>query len=463
MRKFRTMVTLGVSIGVMGMLMYNVNALNKDDAYDEILHIYKDDSAYLNGLKSHLVNSNILTEGEYNRLKVLRKKYVGSDIEWWWLADTGRLFFDEIVFNDIHIKDTWDKLISQNNSSSQYIYNKLKKEFISNIENMDLIYNENLKKVNLIEIFEKYFGRTPTKQEVEWLKEKDKIRYSLYGGIAGGEITSYEINLIDNNKGYLVLGISATEKNEYLEYVNLSERIREKEVEYIRSVEKLKDIKVLILNTYKINIEKELTIEEREEIYLKSVKDYIYDLQNAFELTIKKLKEKGLIEGDINPPSIEPDKPGNEIAPPVDDDFTEDNFFDDLLENKNNNKNNEIHKFLNGSVASFYKPLDSLRTTGEFIYFKYKDLEYNTNSRVDSIGNMTKDSARNLMEFILRTTQGKQVKAKNKTMVLIDKKVGVGINYSKDKKEVSMIDAKNFFNKLDINIYTKYLKNGKEI
>ncbi|MBQ3422438.1 MAG: hypothetical protein IJH34_12430, partial [Romboutsia sp.] len=432
MNKHRISKIIILSSIVFNCFPINTFALEKEDIYDEILFLYNDRTEYDNYFLKILKDINVSKTQHKNLLNNINT-YVGSDVEQWWLIESNRLIFNDVIFSIPEIKENYMDKFQNYGQSSIYAYSVVKRELIGNIEELDDMFKVSLKSYSDLEsIFKKYFNRKPTQKELSWMRESETIKYSLYGGVLGREITSQEEQEISLGRGYKILGIADDRKKEYEELIKQHNNIEIQETYYKRAYKGMEDIKNIILEYYDINIFNTLSLSERDKIYKESMNKYKFNKRKALELTINKLKDKDLIKDDITDwpediitPELPPNKPSQDNSKPgINDDFTT-NIPTGSLNNhiQNLNKNN-IYKTLTSSISDLYKKIKVGNLNGDYIFFKSNELEFPTNIKVSDDNTITNIQEKSVLKIIAKELKGKVVEGKEKTMILVNNSIG---------------------------------------
>lgn len=500
-----------VSISLI-IVLFNISSISyafeKNDSYDEILTSYKYDESYVKDLKTYLTSKSFNSE-EYDKIISLLNKFKDSKVEKFWLIETGRLLFDDVIFQHIDVKPIYQKNLTKNNNDIKKASIDTKKDIIRIIDDLyymyeetfniipidgikppidsegfefdeELVKKENERKLTIIRnSFKNQFNRMPSQEEEAWLSDMKTIKYALYSGYLNRTLSKDDIKMIDDSKGYELLQITKAEYMEFKSYIDMHQKIEELEEEYIKTRYKLTNVRAKILKEHNVDIYKSLLDYERYNVYLIATQDIVFNESKAYDYAILLLKDKGLLDSSSdnntnNPPSdndsnnnsnngsnngsnnnsnnsTSPNKPG------IEQNFTNNNFFDDLLEFKDNLKNNKLHQIIT-QAAKFLYTVKSQDKTGNYLFIKINNVEFETGIFIDKDKNMTKSMLNEVFYLIKNKIDLKTVVSKEKVLVQGNNNIIFESKKNIFENEKGKFDnIKKLLNKLNIDIYTKYV------
>lgn len=481
-------ISITISIFFLNSITY---AFDKNDSYDEILTLYKQDNSYVKELKQYLVNKNFDSK-EYDKIISLSNKYLNSEVEKYWLIETGRLFFDDIIFDYNNINNIYKKKIVENNNDTKKAYIDTKKELISIIDDLYYMYadtfdiieidenqppsenedfddefikQENERKLTLIKnTFKKHFGRYPSKEEEDWLLDINTMKYALYSGSLNKSLSKNDIENIDSGMGYKLFNIDEDTFIEFWSYIYKHQKLEDLELEYIKNIYKLKNIRNKIIKEHSIDIYEKLLDYERHNIFLVASQEIEFNENRALDYTLEILKNKNLISlptnNNPNNPSndnnSQNNNTNNQDKPSIEQDFSNDNFFDDLLFSKDNLNNNKFYQIIKQAVRYLYEP-QKQNKNGNYIFFKINNIEFETNILLNKDKDINKEVLNDLFYTIQQKIDMKTIISKNKVLIQGNQKIVIeNIKTIYNNEKSNFENLKNLFNKLDIELYIKY-------
>ena len=445
--------------GIVLMSAVSSFAINDLNIKNDALEFYVSRYSKVEEVKKYLEQKGI--QGiEYETYVKLSKKYRYSKERKWEDIENGSVLIDTVLFTNKLIKEEYDKRLETEKDETK-VYNSIKKDIINNPSYVLEIIKEAMdSKTKMKEAFKLKYERIPTEKEMLWLLDENNIKYALYGGELGREITERECSLIQQGYGYRLLGLKKAEVEEYTEYILIRDKIAPLEVTYYNSVEVFEQIYQQIHKEYKVNIYECLTEDERLEIHSKSVNGIIFNQEVAYKRVVKKLKEKGIIK-DVSqntPPSNGNGGNNDSIA----------------QDSSSSNPNNELNQYLKENNSSIRKALlsdikelyasqkikysSNLKNT--YIYFKYKDKVVNTYIRMSEDEKLTIGNLAQLIKSINESLGSKMIFSVEDTLILIENEIKVS--------KVGVVDQMLFqelvrgFKTFGIELYEKEIIEEKE-
>ena len=385
----------------------------------------------------------------------LSKIYQYSKELKWNKVENGIYLFDEMIFSIKEIKKEYDRLLKETNNP-EIAYEECKLALLNNSQYVyELIQKIVLDQQEMSSVFEKVYYRKPTDKEKLWLNDIDDLKYAIYGGELGREITDEEYELIKEGKGYELFGIDSNMITEYLKYKELEDKMFVIEKKYYNSVVVFSNIRTLVIDQYKVDINKVLTEEERLEIHKKSVSGFIFNESKAIKHVEKLLKAKGYIKAEDEVIEI----PEESIIQ----DSSTSNPNNQLKDYLSNNKL-VLNNVLNANLKDFYKINkikyeNNLKDT--YVYVKHKNKIVNTYIRPMKNGTLSKRKLLQLIDIINQNYESKSILTKTKIMLHIDKEIKVSA-LDLNSAEMPLGDVIKSFKRLSIEVYEEDILKGEK-
>lgn len=424
-------------------LNYDVSeAMDVNLYYQKILENVDGRSEYDCDFNDYLIEKNA-SYFEYDGFLATIKELNRKEATYWWNEiEHGGIFFDELLFSHPKIKEIENEFKKHNKDMTiKALRIEIKKELIYDIENIEKYIQESISKyANMNKVFKNVFKRDPSEIESKWLSDIKTIKYAAYSGYLNHDLTQEEIELIDTDRGCVLIG----EENNYMDAIltNLH-RLQDIEVKYIRTIKSLKDIKYLIEGQFNLDIFRILSESEREDIYKKSILNYRFNKTLALIKTLEILMERGLIVEDeieeIEPPKIENNVPSK-------------NPYEERFEYlKKDASLKDFYKKLMMGFSDIFSGIKFNMSGRKEILFKVDNVEYKTGIFVDNnkINNL---QYKNIIKEILNMLDGKVIYSKNKAMIQANKKIKV---IDLENKIYNIKNVNESMSKLNITIYTK--------
>lgn len=260
----------------------------------EVLNEYGLEETYNEGFFDYL-SKNGITKNQYQNYIENRKKYKGSGVEKSYKIENLTYVFDQVIYTHPIVKSIYE----QNKSlfkDKDLAWKNFKKGAIYDTEWLATVFEESIEYADMEKVYKYLFKKVPTTIIKKDLENKDTIKYGLYSGIIQRELTQEERDKIESGRGYELMGVSKSEYDAYKSYINLKEKITEKQISYIKETFIHENVRNKIKREIGVDIYKEFTLQERLSVYNVSLNNYNYDEDIAEKSYKLLLMNKGKIE-----------------------------------------------------------------------------------------------------------------------------------------------------------------------
>ena len=407
-------------------------------------------------LKDYLKGDGVLDE-EYEKYVNYSRRYRYSKEKKWESIENGTIMLDEILFSIDEIKIEYENKLKEVKNKEQ-AYEIIKKSLINNSQYVIYeISNILTDKNKMVSIFNDKYTRKPTAKEEEWLSDIKTLKYALYGGELGREITNSERSMIENGIGYRVLDLYKDQIEDYAEYVTLRNKLVKKEIDYYNSIGVFSNLREKLYEKYKIDIYTKTSKSERLEIHKESINVISFNEEKAYILLEKLLIEKGLIK------VIDEDENENDtISPPggsISQDSSSSNPKNELTQHLNSSQT-IIRNSLLSSLKNLYKIQkveyeNNLRDT--YIWFKYKGKNINTYIRPFKNGELSKEKLKTFLDSVNTNLESKMIFSKKEMLILLEKNIKT-TKLAIGEKKLNIDDLIDPFERVGIKVYEKNIE-----
>ncbi len=438
--------SLLLGLGLFFISSNEVLALENNDIYNYTLSSYSE--RYLNSskLEAFLKSKGISSEEYKNYLKKLNN-YANSNELHWEQLENHSILIDEILFSDLEVKKEYDKALKLL-GSKDLAYNFVKRNLINNPSLFTSKFENTIKdEQKMIEIFKKEFNREPFNNEKKWLSDPETVKLALYSGTLNENFTRPLIDIIlDENKGFYGLGLSESDIETYMDFVKEREKFDNLHIEYVKNTALFEGIAADISSKYAIDIFTQLSYKDRMTIYNKSIDGFIFDESKSLKLILELLVKKGILsqnqldsfENNSNPlPQInsKPD-PWSELN-------------EKLKSRKSKNKSlDDLYRTI--GIQSFSENLSS-----GVLFVKYKDLEFNTNIRLNKDKTFYETSFNELLSLLEAKIELKTIFSKKELLTYLENKISTFDHPVNEKSEITFNIIRNIFKDIGVEIYEK--------
>lgn len=433
-----------------------VLALTSEELNGYSLSVYEERIVGSSRLEEYLKKKGVDIK-EYNAYLKKSQSYLNSNEQLWEQIENGSILMDGILFTDKKVRNEYDKALKKL-GSKHLAYEFVKKNMINDPKLFINIFENGMKDVSKIRsAYEVRFDKELNEVESVFLNNLNTVKRALYIGVKGGHLISqggllsYDdvIDAIDKGEGYIVLDLTAKDIEKYMEFIKERTKYDKLMIPYIKMYSMFETISNEISGKYKKDIYKELSDNERLNIYNTSLNGFIFDENVAKKKVVEALiSKKVLAKEDL----VEDD--GNLINDGYDNinPWSEINKY--LKGNNSSNKVQSLSSLYSGKgVGQVSENLDS-----KYVYIKYKDLDINTYLRVSKDGLLESDIIMDLINILNDELKLKTVLSKKEMLTFFENKINIfkialekDIKFDVLSKELKTLGVELYLKDIDFN------------
>lgn len=411
--------------------------LSKEAVRYKVLEGYGFGEKYNSEFAAYL-KKNGISDAEYRKYINDTEKYNGSKEEKTYEVEELLCVFDTVLYTNPVVKSIYE-INKESVKDKDKAWEMMKKSYIYDVDWLTQIYEEAFDSADMEKVYKYIFKKNPTTTIINDLSKKSTLKYGLYSGLLGRELTSDDRDKISAGKGYELSGISKSEYEEYLKFLNIRNKINECEIRYIKEYYIHSNVRSKIKNKYGVDIFTKLSDKQRLSVYNASLVNFNYNDSIAQGHMVDYLVFNGVIKG-----------PGSTDLPQEDIGGTgTGSIYNPLLPEKNpqvlkpseeNNLNNDGYygefgddwkaflpsEMSNLTVQYYYNgkyKLDGSETSDNknYYYMKIGDNTYLTNVLVEK--EFTESTLRDVLEQVFEELKWKVVESSDELLVFVNNEI----------------------------------------